>query len=272
MRGRIPPGPVWVLAGLALIGAGTRDWSAAGTAAARAEQVSGPAQRLSGNVQGAVGALEAQGYTVVATAEGDFDGDGTLEVATSLADATMLSDEVGFLARSEAGRALPARVVLLRPNDSGAAPWTELPRSGGVGEAAAVFDKLAALALVEDSRPELLVGAYQPLMGNTGEGDAYVYAYRDGAFREIWRIEGESWRWARIAHCEIARACEGRELVVAHAPEDPYHLHNRPQHFQLSAYGYRGDRYELLSRRLTIGRYHSADEALEALAHGCRRF
>ena len=59
------------------------------------------------------------------------------------------------------------------------APWTELPLSGGTGDEAFVFDKLAVADLVKDTRPELFVCAYQPLMGNTGEGEAYVYIYRE---------------------------------------------------------------------------------------------
>ena len=221
-------------------------------------------------VQAAIESLEVQGYTVVTTAHGDFHGDGLREVAASIADPAIRDEREEFLRRSAAGCARAARVVILKPDKLELKLWTELPLSGGTGDAAAICDTLATADLVEDNRPELFVGTYQPLMGNTGEGDAYVYTYRGGGFQEIWRIEGESWRWARVAHCEVARSCPGRELAVAHAPDDPYHMWRTAQHFPLSTYGYRGGKYEFLSRRLTIGRYHSADEALAHLPRWCR--
>jgi len=232
--------------------------------------VMGPAARCwPAGTEAAVKPLEAEGYTVVVAAEGDLDGDGVGEVAVSLADST-IRQETQFMERSEAGHALPARVVLLKPDEG--QPWAELPLSGGTGGDAAVYEVLAAVDLVADARPELFVRSYRPFWGNTGEGDAHIYAYHDGALREIWRAEGQSWRWARVAHAEVARACAGREVLVAAPSADPYHLQSTPQRFSLSAYGYRGDRYELLSQRLTVGRYRSADEAMAALGRGCRRF
>jgi len=91
-----------------------------------------------------------------------------------------------------------------------------------------------------------------------------------GCFQEIWRPEGESWRWARVACCEAARSCTGLELIAAHTPDLLHYLRSTAQHLPLSTYGYQEGKYAYLSERLAVGQYHSAEEALAHLGRTCR--
>jgi len=131
-------------------------------------------------VQAAAESLQDQGYGVITAVPGDFDGDGLTELAASIADPA-IHDEEESLRRSEIKDARSTRVVFLKPHKLEFKPRTELPSPSGTGYAAAYSRRLSTVDLVEDKGPELFATTHQPMMGNTGVGDAYVYTHRGAA-------------------------------------------------------------------------------------------
>jgi len=201
------------------------------------------------------------GYRTVATAEGDFDGDGLREVVVSIADAGARGSGDG-LERARAERLVPARVLALKPGKHGLRPWRELPLTGGTDLGAVEFPRLRAVDLVEDRRPELVVMERDIWGGSAGWYDLRIFAYRNARFERIWTGLGS--RLIAIGYAEVARGCPGRELVVINSPAS---WHDRvPWH--ISVYGYAKGRYGLIQERETTGLYcepNGADEILRSL-------
>jgi hypothetical protein len=206
--------------------------------------------------------LVPPGYRILATAEGDFDGDGLCETVVSIADPA-IEDETEFMAREDAGAAVPARVFLVKPGAQRPELWCELPLEAGSRGAARSFDELCAVDLLGDRRPELFACGWQRFMGNTGIGDVHLFTCRKGRFEEIWSDDDSFWRWAALGCCEVSASSRGLELVVVRGPDDPYS--HKPQRHRLSVYGYWQGRYRLLSERMTTGLYTSAGDVLERL-------
>jgi hypothetical protein len=211
-----------------------------------------------------------KGYAVGTTAEGDFDGDGKREVAVEIYDAALAhgATPLQYMQRVEQGLLLGARVLVVKPRGRGFRAWKELPweardSEGGIS----TVEVLRAMDLTGDGRPEIVVISTPVMGGSRARYEVCVCTYRGGKFEEIWASSGI--RFTSMGYGEFSRALPGKEIVVAEAP--PYNGGRIP--WEVRTYGYHGGKYELLSKRLSVGRYdgyHGGAEVLKAL--GARPF